>query len=117
MHRATHLRLRRLGGTMSPRTWLEQAITAAAPAIMRGFERQLANPVDAYLGVTVPPAVDPTREAFTIIDNSLRRRADTPADRRGPGWQRAVDIALDCRLNLMADRDRGFRIVGHRRTR
>jgi hypothetical protein len=101
---------------MTPRTWLQNAITAAAPALRRELRRQLTEPVDAYLRTGAAPT-DPTTAALVVIDANLQRRSQTPADQRGPGWHQATDFALDYRLRLMADRARGYRVTDRRHTR
>ena len=98
---------------MTPRTWLQKAITAATPALKRELHRQLTDRADTFLRTGAAP-VDPVAAALETIDRSLQRRAETPPERRGLGWREAADLALDYRLQLMAERERGFRIVDRR---
>lgn len=87
-------------------TWFQDSVTR--------HERQLRDAVAYGLADLVrADRADPTSTALDVVDNALARAA---ADvRRTGAWSSVVDVLLDYRLNVMADRDRGYRVVERRR--
>jgi hypothetical protein len=86
--------------------WFEGAVTSAAPAVLDELNRRLDDQLRND---------DPTQRSLERMDWALQRRAQTPPAQRDERWHRAVDLVLDHRLKLMADRDRGYRLVDNRR--
>lgn len=88
--------------------WFDQALASQ--------EQQLREAVAQRLDALARTArVDPTTAALDAVDGALAGAAERFTRTRE--WSPVLDVLLDYRLNVMADRDRdrGYRLADHRR--
>jgi len=85
-------------------TWLDDVLARHEQELRAAVARRLDDLVRT-------DRADPTTAALGVVDNALARAA--ARFRRTGEWSPVLDVLLDYRLNVMADRDRGYRLVDH----